>query len=56
LPIYSLINCKQVVVLYKDELKELELRVVTKGNLALSPVNIPKVGPIFIFNIQNIMQ
>jgi len=38
-----------VIVLYKDELKELEQRVITKGNLALSPVNIPKVDPIFSY-------
>ncbi|XP_045793965.1 very-long-chain aldehyde decarbonylase CER1-like [Trifolium pratense] len=33
----------QVVVLYKDEFKELEQRVVIKGKLALSPINIPKI-------------
>jgi hypothetical protein len=39
-------KCKQVVVLYKDEFKELEQRViVSKGSLALSPINTPKVDP-----------
>jgi hypothetical protein len=43
-------NCKQVVVLYKDELKELDM---SKGNLALSPFNTPKVDPTFLLYFKN---
>jgi len=47
-------NCKQVVVLYKDELKELEQRInISKGHLTLSPFNTSKVDPTFLFYFKN---